>query len=342
MRTLGRVADLGVTWPEPARLGLKALAAHRSEGRWRSNWKHHAVTRALIGTRLRAAERRIHPDVVLQIGDLARTRAPFLLYQDLSIDLVLERIEHDTGYAPHFPGLDAAALARRRAQQREIYRAAAGVLAMSHWLGDHLVRVTGLPAERVHVVNPGANVLPDRAAPPVGQRPRRRLLLVGKDFHTKAGDVVVAALALLRRDVDPEITLTVAGPRAWPLPGEVPDGVRFLGPVPVTELSELYFGHDLMVMPSRFEGFGIAFAEALAHGLPCVARDDCAMPEIVRAGVTGALVRGDDPDELAKTVAAALADDELHAAARAAAAATAEHYTWDRAARQVLAIAGSL
>ena len=124
-------------------------------------------------------------------------------------------------------------------------------------------------------------------------------------------------LALLRRDHDPQITLTVAGPEKWPLPGSPPDGVRFLGALPPGEVAALYDSHDLFVMPSRMEPFGIVFAEALSRGLPCIARDAYAMPEIVTPGLSGYLIAGDDEHELAATIAAALADDALYEACHA-------------------------
>jgi len=97
--------------------------------------------------------------------------------------------------------------------------------------------------------------------------------------------------------------------------------------------------HDLFVMPSRFEGFGMAFAEALVRGLPCIGRDACAMPEIIDPASGGRLVRSESPDELADLVVATLADDALYAACVAAAPARREHFTWTRAARQVVATA---
>src|SRR5262249_30189698 len=159
------------------------------------------------------------------------------------------------------------------------YAKAAGMLTMSEWLAEHLVRVTGVPADRVHVVPPAANGLPEHAVVAPHPAPRRRLLFVGKDFATKAGDVVVAAVELLRRDHDPKIELNVIGPKQWPMPGEIPDGVRFLGRLPLEETRREFGRHDLFIMPSRFEGYGIALVEALAHGIPCIARAACAMPE---------------------------------------------------------------
>jgi glycosyltransferase involved in cell wall biosynthesis len=65
-------------------------------------------------------------------------------------------------------------------------------------------------------------------------------------------------------------------------------------------------------MPSRVEGFGIVFSEALAAGLPCVARRAFAMPELVEDGVAGTLVDDDDPDALAAAIGGVLADRDVY------------------------------
>ena len=88
-------------------------------------------------------------------------------------------------------------------------------------------------------------------------------------------------------------------------------------------------------MPSRFEPFGLVFAEALARGLPCVARDAFAMPEIITPGVSGALISGDDENELAATIATALADDALYESCYQRAPEIAEYFSWERTALQV-------
>lgn len=348
LRERADVVDLGISYPPAVRLALKAACARRHGGRWVSMWRHSRPARGYGQQVLRRAVRRHPVDAVLEIQDLAVLPGRYLLYQDLSYDVLLERADQAGGLT-HFPTLSQDAVLRLRDRQRTVYRGAAAVLAMSRWFADHLVAVSGVPADRVHVVHPGASALRPRdpaVAEQVHKRrmgePRQRLLFVGKDFHTKAGELVVAALARLRREHDPQTTLTVIGPDRWPLAGEVPAGVDFRGRLPVDAVARAYDEHDLFVLPSRFEGFGIAFVEALAHGLPCVGRRAFAMPEIVQPGVNGDLIAGDDPDDpadLAERIAALLADDATYQRTHQRAGEVAGYYSWGRAADQVLALA---
>lgn len=334
------VADVDLSYPPSVALALKAANARRRDGHWVSMWKHSRAARLFVERRLRGHPALSGCDVLLEIGDLARVPdVPYMVLQDLSYDVLLE-LSARAAEVPHFPSLSRSAIRRLRDRQLEVYAGAHRVLAMSSWLAEHLTRVSGVPADRIRVVRPGASAVgPDADSVKAGVRrlsaPRLKLLSVGKDFLTKGGEQVVAALALLREQVDPEITLTVAGPRTWPLPGEPPPGVRFLGRVPLEDMPRLYDEHDLFVLPSRMEGFGIVFVEALARGLPCVGRRAFAMPEIITPGRNGALIDSDDPQVLADHVAGALADDDLVRYADADAGTVAAEYSWDRAARQV-------
>jgi glycosyltransferase involved in cell wall biosynthesis len=74
--------------------------------------------------------------------------------------------------------------------------------------------------------------------------------------------------------------------------------VAALGAVSSEDLSKLYARADLFVMASRFEGYGMAFSEAIAHGLPVVGTDIGALPDTIPAGA-GVLVAPDDVAALA-------------------------------------------
>jgi glycosyltransferase involved in cell wall biosynthesis len=348
MRGCADVVDVGVEVPGKVQLGLKVLHARRRGGRMVTTWQQSRITDAYFQRELDRAVAAAGCDAVVEMGDIAPLDRPFFLYQDLSFDLLLD-VREKHGVPLPF-GLSRADIERRRERQRGIYEKATGVLAMSHWLARSLVELSGLPAEKVHVVHPGrSSRAADGAAAgpvslPVRDRPRRRLLLVGRgSFTGKGGDLTLAALEILRREVDPEITLTIAGPPTWPLETPVPEGVTFLGSVPTEEVARLFDTHDLFVMPSRLEGFGIVFVEAMSRGLPCVGRDAYAMPEIITSGETGGLLSGDDPAELAHLVATILDDDDVYARCAQRAPEVASWFTWERAGRQVVdVVSGAL
>ena len=328
------LVDVGVELPGPVRSALRVAGARHTSNGWVSMWRHGASAQALVEYELRRNVRKVRPDVVLEIQDLAIVDVPFLILQDLTYSLLLERFGHDG--IPHFRALGRQRIDVLRRRQESVYEHAAGVLPMSNWMARNLLGM-GVPRERIRVVNPGINaqVEPDTPVPERRQSGVFQLLMVGRDFDTKGGAQLVSAFDLLRRDLGERITLTIAGPETWPLRSEVPDGVTFLGRQPVREIGYLMDTHDLFVMPSRFEGFGIAFAEALVRGLPCIGRDDCAMPEIIDKASGGRLVRTESPQELASLIIETLADDALYAACTAAVPFRRAHFTWSRAAQQV-------
>ncbi|MGX7678034.1 glycosyltransferase family 4 protein [Jatrophihabitans sp. DSM 45814] len=329
-----------MTIPPAIAKPLRLAHARRSNGQWRSMWQHGQLATKLVERRLQSRALGARPSTVLEVQDLGVIDQPYYVLQDLSYDLLLDHFGE--GGVPHFRNLGHRRITQLRDRQLGIYEHAAGLLPMSSWLAERSIR-SGVDRARVHVINPGVNApLDDQSPIPERRRAQvKRLLFIGRDFETKAGDQVVAAFMMLRKELGSDITLTIAGPKLWPLRSPIPDGVEFLGPVPVATVQTLYDTHDLFVMPSRFEGFGIAFVEALVRGLPCIGRRACAMPEIIDADSGGFLVDGDSPAELAELIVSALSDDVLYEACAKAAPARRRFYTWDRAAEEVILALGS-
>ncbi|HCT77687.1 MAG TPA: hypothetical protein DGT23_14065 [Micromonosporaceae bacterium] len=326
LRAHADLVDLGVNVSLPVRRLLQTAHLSYRNGQLISLWEQGALTDRYARRQLSRAAKAQPVDVVLQMQDLAIVDQPFYLYQDMSFDALLSL--RDSGMDV-FRVLRTKEMQRRRERQLRVYERATGVIAMSRWLADSLIRDTGLPPEKVHVVHPGlvsgnTNPLPERSGP------RKKLLFVGRTFASKGGDLVLAAFEKLRSE---GVTLTIAGP---PRMDRVPEGVNFLGAIPTREVAKLYDTHDLFVLPTRIEGFGIVFAEALARGLPCIGRNGFAMPEIIQAPRYGRLVDGDDPEQLAALIVDALGDDALYERCRTDAKAIAEYYSWDRAAIQTV------
>ena len=97
--------------------------------------------------------------------------------------------------------------------------------------------------------------------------------------------------------------------------------VRFVGAVPTQALMDLYAAADLFVLPSRFEGYGMAYAEAIAHGLPVVGTKAGAIPETIPAEA-GLLVPADNVEALVAGLRGLIEDREQRARLAAGARAT--------------------
>lgn len=90
----------------------------------------------------------------------------------------------------------------------------------------------------------------------------------------------------------------------------IPDAVRFLGRISDEDLSRRYRRAALFAMPSRQEGFGLVYAEAMWHGCPAIGSTSDAAGEVIRDGETGVLVPYGDPDATAATLIELLKDPE--------------------------------
>jgi phosphatidylinositol alpha-1,6-mannosyltransferase len=144
-------------------------------------------------------------------------------------------------------------------------------------------------------------------------------LIVGRLWSEERGkghDALLEAWPTVRRRV-PAAELWIVGDgddrgrlEAKAREARLGDAVRFLGRVGDRELGDLYRRAALLAMPSRQEGFGLVYAEALWHGLPCVGSLADAAGEVIRDGETGLLVPYGDAAALGDAVASLLVDPE--------------------------------
>ena len=299
-------------------------------------WQYSRLERRLVDRAVRARVAALRPQAVLGIGQVdTPTETPTFLYQDTNAAVVLHYRAATGQLHSNLLSSRPELLEDWAEEQIDRSRRASGIFAMSRWYADFLIREHAIPPERIVVAAPGINNPPTAFRDP-GELADGRVLFIGTDFMLKGGDLVVEAVRRLRRGGDRAVRLTVVGPRRWPLPGPVPDFVDFRGQLPAAEVGAIYAAHDLLAMPSRFEGFGIALAEGLIAGLPCVARRAFAMPEIVEEGATGALVGADEPDELAAALDRVLGDPEVFARVAATRPALLRRYDWRTTARSMV------
>ncbi|MFO7853765.1 MAG: glycosyltransferase family 4 protein [Paracoccaceae bacterium] len=201
-------------------------------------------------------------------------------------------------------GLAPAEAARRLAAEAAALAETAAVICTSRTTAATLADRLHVPPERITVALPGldpAPKAPRRGDPPV-------ILGVGTISRRKGWDVLAEALAPLTglpwraeiagaADREPEATRALEA-RLSAL--GLTDRVTLLGALPRAELDGRFAGADLFVLPSRYEGYGMVVAEALARGLPTVATTAGALPEA--AGDAAILVPPDDPAALAEAL----------------------------------------
>jgi glycosyltransferase involved in cell wall biosynthesis len=167
---------------------------------------------------------------------------------------------------------------------------------------------------------------------------------VGAVVPRKGYDVLIEALGRLT-DLDWQLVIAGDCTRDRETAGELATAlvrkrfgarVRMAGAVSDDELATLHRNADVFVLASRFEGYGMAYAAAIAHGLPVIGTKTGAVPETVPDGA-GVLVPPDDAAALAAALRAMMTDTAFRERC-AATARCAPLPTWEAAARAFLRV----
>ena len=295
--------------------------ARRAPGRYAA--REHEV-------RMTFDTRRAISDVFHSPSDDAPRRPPRPYVQTLFDVIPLVRDDPDLAHAR-----------RRWARLAPRYRSADAVIAISRFTADEGIRVLGLDSRRIEVAplaaaaefQPGP--APPRDGPPY-------VLLVGeyserKGFETAFDAIAVAAEAGLRHElhlagrVAPSVDRNLrdaiaASPR--------PDRIRVLGYV--HDLVARYRGADAVVLPSRYEGFGLPAIEALATGRPLIAYANTAIVEVI--GDAGVMVADGDVGAFGQALRDVLSNERRRDELTSAALEQAARFSWRRCAEAHAAV----
>ncbi len=257
---------------------------------------------------------------------------------------------HDLGYL-HFPethlGRDRRYL--DRATQWSAH-AARRVIAISRATRDDLVHFLHIPTAKIAVVSHGVSTAMLRPSEDIIAATLARhgitppyVLALGTVQPRKNLARLVAAFSALRAAGLPH-TLVIVGRAGWltdPIyeavtAQTVTEHVQFTGYVPDGDVPALYAGADVFAFVSLYEGFGMPALEAMACGAPVVAANMSSLPEVV--GDAGLLVDPTDVAAIAAALTRVVSDDALRARLVTAGLARATKYTWERCARETLAV----
>ena len=313
-----------------------------------SSWKDRLDTREIAGARtidrrvpvsvLNFAWHRLEwPPIEMMTGrdyDVTHSLHPLLLPATRAAQVVTI---HDLHFLAHPERTSAEIRRDYPALVRQHAHRAARIVVPSRFTAGEVERQLGVPAERIAVCPPGAPAWTPRvSAPPDGYilffstiEPRKNVggLLDAYErlitTHRQAPELVLAGRA--GEEARPWLE-RLARP---PLAGRV----RHIGYVDPSNRLELYSGARLLVMPSFDEGFGIPVLEAMTLGVPVVAANRGALPEVL--GDAGPLVDPDDPSAIAGGIARLLEDDSYASACTAKGVLRARQFNWTRTAQLV-------
>ena len=225
------------------------------------------------------------------------------------------------------------------------------IVAVSESTRDDIMRLLGVPEERITVIYEAAN--------PLCRPMDREEVSIGlKKHYNITGDYLLFVSTIEPRKNLPNLlrafrqlvnrgreeSLLVVGRKGWLFEEDMEvteclgltDRVRFLGRVEAEKLVLLYNGARALVYPSFYEGFGLPPLEAMACGTPAVVSNVSSLPEVV--GDAALQVDPDDEDGIAAAMEKVLEDEELRRSLIHRGLERSSRFSWERAARETLQV----
>jgi len=177
----------------------------------------------------------------------------------------------------------------------------------------------GIPQDRIRMINPGFEKnpvsLPDRSS----RKGPARLLCVGSISPRKAQDMLVRACKYLERgSFEVEFAGSVESNQDYALyvqdvikEENLSDFIRVSGELSPEDLVNAYLKADILVHPASWEAFGMCILDGMWYGLPVIASDVAAIPELVRHGENGLLTPSGSAEELAEAMSKLIRNRDL-------------------------------
>jgi asparagine synthase (glutamine-hydrolysing) len=207
--------------------------------------------------------------------------------------------------------------------ERNALLGAKGIIAISRYTAEECARVNDIPLERFNVIPLCCDERKVVPSPGFRLNGEFKLLCVARQDASeryKGFDHIFQALALLNPSY-PGTHLNLVGDgndqvrmKAVVRQLGMEPQVSFWGALSDEDLAAAYKDCDVFVMPSKNEGFGIVFLEAMRSGKPCIGGNHGGTPDVIENGKSGFLVEYGNVEELANQIRALIDDSGLRQA----------------------------
>ena len=207
-------------------------------------------------------------------------------------------------------------------------RRATGMLAISHF-AEHFYTKLGFAPEYTYpfgYFQAGRNQVEGLARLPMSER--TEVIFVGQLVKRKGVDILMEAIRPLF-DRYPKLFLSVIGDgseaeslQAAAVSMGIRDRVNFEGAMSSYKILPRIALTDVLVLPSRWDGWGMVVNEALTVGVPVIASNYCGAADLIQDGVNGYVFRSQDVEDLRRCLRRFLDSPHEHLAMRSAAART--------------------
>jgi len=237
--------------------------------------------------------------------------------------------------------------------QRRIIKKADVITAISGYLADFAkkfnkkARVFVVPngVDLKRFMNQESGIPPKARLAKGGRNQEEKIIITVSRLVKKNGiDILINAFNLLNTKYkiqDSKLIIVGDGKERKKLEklvqkSGIKDRVRFLGSISPNEIPKYLSQADVFVRPSRSEGLGSAFLEAMALGLPIIGSSAGGIPDFLRNGETGLICEMENSEDLARKIKRLLEDEDLRLrVVRNGRKLVEEKYNWDFIARQM-------
>jgi len=220
--------------------------------------------------------------------------------------------------SPIFPHQLRNKAMQARIWEKNVYDKMTKIFTMSEYLRESFINKFNIPENKVINVGVGNNF----GAPvsiPYKSRQEKEIVFIGIDFNRKGGNELVRAFSKIKHK-HPTAILNIIGPKAVPSilrESAMATGVIFHGFLDrslqssSTLFESILNRGSLVILPSLYEPFGIGLLEAMAYGMPGIATNRWAFPEIINSGQTGELIEPGAVDDLAEKMDYYLSNSDI-------------------------------